>query len=382
MRKANRQHGVAMLLVMALVAVTVIIGMGFAYGASVKLASTTNMVAGARARYLAESGVQHALYMMRTDMAALAGSVGSPLGPYYADDTSDTYSFSVQQRPDAPWLYTVVATATSGGMTQTVHATVSYSAESQITVERSMMVGGGMVWLPNSVNIHGDFHVNGHLYNLARVYDDVTASGFIWDPYRLIRGSATPFTDSVELPTIDMDDYKQYAISGTPYQCLEHETNILDRRDPINGSGAISGDNIGGVVWLKPHRGTSVTIADNVHFEGTLMIDGNLILDGRNIKLDAMEGFPALIVTGTIYVTNRTNLDVRGIVRTGGGLVPLGSTRHASTDIRGGLIADRQGYSFSLRGSHTLRYEERYATLYDFSGQNVSATTVRLVDMD
>jgi hypothetical protein len=110
-----------MMLVLIAVAVAVVMGTSYISSAAIKAIGSRNLVKSCRARYLAESGLQHALYLLWTDPSSLATtSVTSPLGPYAADNTSARYT--LWSTPDTVeiGLYHVTARATSEGLTHDV----------------------------------------------------------------------------------------------------------------------------------------------------------------------------------------------------------------------------------------------------------------------
>lgn len=117
MKKARTDSGFAMLLVLIAVAVAVVMGTSYVSSATIKTAGTRNLLKSCRARYLAESGIQHALYLLWSDPNALANTSSSgPLGPYAADETSAQYR--LWATPDAYEIgvYYVTARALSDGM--------------------------------------------------------------------------------------------------------------------------------------------------------------------------------------------------------------------------------------------------------------------------
>jgi hypothetical protein len=122
-RTRGRQPGIALVLVLMLVVVASVLGMSYLSVTTVSLTGSANLVRAGRARYLAESGLQHALYLLRTDSPLLAGhDEGNPLGPYYADSSDDSYVFYTE--PLEPLTYRVTARATSRGLTRTSRLTV------------------------------------------------------------------------------------------------------------------------------------------------------------------------------------------------------------------------------------------------------------------
>jgi hypothetical protein len=140
----------------------------------------------------------------------------------------------------------------------------------------------------------------------------------------------------------------------------------------------VSAGNSGGVVWLKPASGNSVTLASNLNFEGTIIIEGDLVIEGANITLTAQEGFPAIITTGRVLIAPGCQVQINGLVVSFAGLMTTdGYADGSQTAINGGLISDWTGYESSLGGTHVLTYEADRCMLYDFSqgGQGGSGDT-------
>ena len=125
MRRARRQPGFALIVVLILVAMASILGVSYLFGASLHVTGATNLVAADRARYLAESGLEHSLYLLQTHPAALqASSSSAPLGPFFVDASNDTYTLYAAPGAGTDGLYTILATGRSGGMKQTASFTV------------------------------------------------------------------------------------------------------------------------------------------------------------------------------------------------------------------------------------------------------------------
>jgi len=124
MRKPKtRQAGVAMLLVLATIAMASVLGLSYLSVTSVKFAGSANLLRATRSRYLAESGLQHAMHLLRTGSPALsAATSANPMGPFHADGTSDSYVFYHEQI--SPGEYRVTARATCGELTRTSTAHV------------------------------------------------------------------------------------------------------------------------------------------------------------------------------------------------------------------------------------------------------------------
>jgi hypothetical protein len=110
-----------------------------------------------------------------------------------------------------------------------------------------------------------------------------------------------------------------------------------------------------------------------VHFRGTLITDNPIIFDGGNITLEAQPGFPALVTTGYIYLTNNARVTINGVVVTKWPISPLLGTSSSRLIINGAVFGDNDGFASTLSGSHTVTYDAARARLYDL-GTTVTGT--------
>jgi len=123
--RRQERSGFALLLVLMLVATAAILGVSYVVANATRGASATNLVSATRARYLAECGLEHSLYLLQNDPAVIANSSSaSPLGPFYVGDTDDSYTFYAAPGAGVGQLYTLIATGTSKGVSQTSSLTV------------------------------------------------------------------------------------------------------------------------------------------------------------------------------------------------------------------------------------------------------------------
>ncbi len=135
MKRGSRNEGVALMLVLILLAASVILGVAYLSQASLNATMAAGHAGGARARYLAESGVQHGICLLRENPDALVGSDANPLGPYTVEsgDDGETYTISVASAGGDE--YTVRSVGTSGRGVQTVTATVSLGGNYAAMIE-------------------------------------------------------------------------------------------------------------------------------------------------------------------------------------------------------------------------------------------------------
>ena len=161
MRPRPRQSGVALLLVLVLVASATVLGLSYATSSTVKLISTDNLLRAGRSRYLAESGLEHCVYLLRGDPGALTGSEITLLGPFAADATSDAYYFGSAPVAGQDGCYLLSGRATAGGVTQRVTLTVGVKSNYKTLMDALAPTHyfrlGEPVWDDNAVDSAGDW---------------------------------------------------------------------------------------------------------------------------------------------------------------------------------------------------------------------------------
>lgn len=359
----------ALLLVLLVLAVAVLLGTAYLAAASVGRASTNSFAAMARARCLAESGAWHAVALFRDNPGELLASGGTMLGPFTLDDSGDRYEFSVQRIGESD-DYTVFSRGTSGAARQVCRVLVRYSEGSTSALSQAMLLGGNDVyWLPESLRVEGPVHANGHCVSGATLRGSATATGWF-----LSWGSAQPMprshTSSLTLPEIAPEDYHDYVYDGRPGQAAFRTDATLGRNDDVPADAA----NPAGVLVVRPPAGQSAVWVDqNFHHEGTLIVQGDLYLAGNNIDLECRPGFPALIVTGRLYVYENAHASIRGVVWAGRWLGAAGKKNSGShLSIQGALLCPGLGGGADqfaeLTGSHSFTFDAGLARLADPQG--------------
>ena len=124
-----------MLMVLTVVVAASVMGLSYLSITSVKLACSTNLVRANRALYLAESGVQHALWLVRTDASTLlSATAGSPVGPFQVD--SDGGYYTIYAEPTGTDMeYLLTGQGTCDGITRTSSAVARVTNEFEDTLQ-------------------------------------------------------------------------------------------------------------------------------------------------------------------------------------------------------------------------------------------------------
>lgn len=374
MKSREKQTGFALLLVMMLLAMSVVLGLSYLSVASMKVASSSNYVTSAKAKYLAESGLEHAMYLVQSK--ASLGSVSSPLGPFYIDNSQDNYVL-YGQTTGVTGQYHIVATGSSGKITQVSEALVSLSASPTISINQGLLLSTSMDWLPCSLTVNGDIYVNGSLWNNADINGKASATGCIIDLFHMIQNGVTNNASPVAPPALAGSDYQDYVLYNTTYHAVDLNSKTLNNGDSLTNGGAITSNNPAGVINGKG-SGKKLTLSHDVNFVGTLIVDKDLTIDGANVTITPVAGFPA-IVADRILLTNNARVTINGAVISNQGFVASdcdGSPCSRST-VNGCLVSNG-GYDTYLGGSHTLNYRADLSKLYDVRSNSSGPSTIKI----
>jgi hypothetical protein len=311
---------------------------------------------------VAESGLQHAICLMRDSSLQLPQSGSLALGSFPVEqNSSDTYTITVTPT-GVDKQYTVTADAVVNGIKRTSSMTVSRTTTG-VTVQQTMIVAAGPMTVPGGVTINGDIHLNsGRLTNYGTINGTATSVGGITN-YGYIQnnpGGATAKT----VPAFNVANYYNYTLSGGAGTAYNFTDSTMKKANvPCNGN-AVTPTNPGGVVKGPP----GMSIINNAELIGTIVVAGDLTLDGHDIVLTPVNGFPAIVCTGTLYISdNARNVTINGAVAATNGIMPGTSHGHASVTINGPIICQTRGMTSGLTGTHVINYNAARGSLYDMS---------------
>jgi hypothetical protein len=140
--RRHKQCGVALVLVLILVASASVLGLTYVYRTTVNVRSSENLLQATRARYLAESGLHHALCLLQADPNTLSGSDVTPLGPFHVDGTDDSYFLGAAAVAGKPGQYLATGRGQVGAIRQTVAAKISVGIEYATMVDEILQPQG------------------------------------------------------------------------------------------------------------------------------------------------------------------------------------------------------------------------------------------------
>lgn len=373
MRKEAKNKGFALLLVLLLMAAGVTLASSYLSAASVRSRLAATYAQASRARYVAESGLQHALCLMRDASLQLPESGSLALGSFTLEQgASDTYTITVTPT-GVEKQYILTADAVVNGIKRTSRMTVCRTTTAS-TFQETMIVGSGPMTVPGGVTINGDIHLNsGRLTNYGTINGTATSVGGITDNGYIQNnpGGATVKT----VPVFNVADYYNYTLSsgaGTAVQFTD--TTMKYSNCPGN---AITPTNPAGVI--KCPAGLVIANESNgkIQVTGTIVVEGDMTIDGHEFSVTPLPGFPAIICTGTLYISdNARDVVINGAVAAANGIMSGRKSTHSNTIINGPVICQTRGMTSGLNGTHVINYDAARGSLYDMSTPKPDQGTV------
>ena len=369
----SNKRGFALLMVLFLITISAILGVTYLSSSSLKRISSKNMVNLARAKYLAECAVQHAMYICRNNPSQLVSTSASHvIGPYNADGTSDTYAFYGTPAPLVVGQWTLVGVGTCGTVSQTSSVTVYRTGGTDFTNNQGLMSVGNIT-VPAGVNITGNMTVSGSVTNRGSVNGIVSYTG----TFNNTNGGTTTKTpvriSSATIPSINWNNYKQYKLYSTTYNAQQMANSTL-QPGVFPNDNCITAGNPAGIAYYSIG-----IIYSNFTYHGTIVISGDLYIFGTNISITPVNGFPALVVTGKIYLVDNTTFTANGLVYGAQGIMPyIINTAVSQTMINGGFVSGVRGYDSTLQGTHQIVYSAAKCKLYDPTGAASDAASATL----
>ena len=316
-----RERGFALVHVMIVVGMAAVLGLAMLSSSALQVQQGLNARLATEADALAESGVNLAMYYLQYPSRAPAlksgywpGGKDLTLG---AAAGKGTFDVTVSRDMSDPEIYYVASTgkaspgASSGQITRTIKAKLRVRPGLQV---RHGLLAGGNLTLGLNVKVTvGNIIVDGSLTNYGVILNTAWARSFP------LLGSILKWLQlapdaKVELPRPDtIQKYETYVYAdGRAYG--REQVAAATIASTTFGAHAT---NPLGVYW---HQGP-LTLGDNVTINGTLVVEGDLILNGSNVKITAPPGQPALIVTGSIRTRSIRSMTVNGVTWVGKSIV-------------------------------------------------------------
>lgn len=310
--KYNRGKGMALIIILLLVAAIMVISLGFIVRGDTELLCGQNMEMKADMDYLAESGLEHArgLFLNPQDTSGdfWAGATGQQL----STGSNDYYDVVISQLSSFNYQITSLAYRESSGQR---------TAQNSLTAE--LRLNPCIVYwqsanqdVPVSVVITGDAYFGDNVTNYGSINGDVYSAKTITNTLPgQIQGQRYSNVSQApcNTPGISYSNFSSIYYIGANSYSVEQITP----GDYNSLSLSLSGTNPAGIYYCDG----ILTIKGNttINGTGTLVVKNDFkINNASNVTIQSVKNFPALIVGGNLHIeTDNTRLTATGYTQIG-----------------------------------------------------------------
>jgi hypothetical protein len=317
----RQRSGIALILVVTVLAFAAIVGFTMLSTASMQAAATRNSNLALAADGLAESGFDLACFYLLNP--AKAPTFVAP-GDFWH---GGTLTFGPNMPGSVDITITPLATANqyrivsvgrgaNSDLVRTVIATVQANRGYQVKALVGFNQSG---YLPVTSTVHGDVQANGTLINAGIINGNVLSPNPIGGLGNILGGLIVLNSDnSTPIPSVTtLRNYATYTYRGATYSAGTI-TGL-----PTNTTLGPTASNPAGIYRCL----STLTMNHNVTINGTLIVEGELNISGGGNTITPADGYPGLIVKsntwirGTLIPTGSPrDLTVNGLAWIGGGL--------------------------------------------------------------
>ena len=364
----RRRKGYILLAVLGVAAVVTALGLSFVESHATAMPESMNRYGSMRAQYLAESGIAIGSHFLMYPPTTVAFNQYYPGGNNIGVDASIDYTNITVLRSDGwsppktdPNLYRITAVGYAHDPDGSVRGKKQVTAEVLVPDVGKWRIPYAYfnrtgVTAPAAVKVYGSVHANGTLTGALGSFCNgkVSATGTaLWlggGPPTGLQSLAPAYTG----PLGTLSKYQNYTIKGKSYTAYTSFTGSEIKTADAVALNAInmSATNPGRIIKCKDGN---IKLRVDTDVTGTLLVTGDLeIDDAGSRRVRAVEGFPAIIVTGNIkFSNNDAVLTVFGSIICGN-QVDLNNKDRASLVVTGSMILN-SGYR-DPRSDNIVRY--------------------------
>lgn len=359
------------MVILGMAAIIAPVGWAFLESHTTAMPEAHNRMAAIRAQYVAESGMEIAEhFLMYPPTTVTPGNYWTGDNAISIDPTPDYTNVNIVQDADVPLKYTVTSVGIAYGVDGEVRAKRQIRAELLVPPRNvtwyfpQAMLQRSSVTVPSSVALFGDLHANGNLLGHGWSIFRVSATGIaIWigsGPPSDVQSNAP----ASELPATNIAQYTTYQIGSATYAAYNWNKDNVNKNDAASLNAIdMSDTNPGRIIQTKDGN---FTISEDVDLNGCLLVNGDLTVDGVNVRVTAVEGFPALVINGNLkFNKDDAVVTINGPVICSGYL-DGNNKRRMDVRVNGPFIANRFR---NAAGTDTIfRFNDSadYATFHNF----------------
>ena len=381
-RDWSRRGGIALVLVVLVMALAGVMAYAMLSAAAVQATSSANAVAAATARAQAESGIHLAMYYLLNPANAPA-SFSPPCTVTAAFATTQPAasmpgSVTIQVGSPSNHCYSVVSTGSSGSstgggaVTRTINAEIQLGSPFQINAAGGFYGGitvGANASFSSSTASAPAIAATGSVTNNGHISGNVSATSVVpggtWTNGSLLPASSTPAPASVG----NVTDYTQaYVYQGSLFS------------PALIGSSVTTPTSLGptpsnplGIYYTTG----SLTVNKPLTVNGTLVVGGTGSLTNySSITITPLASqpntyLPAMVVNSKLTMSGSSaSLNVTGVTYVAKGIYGVSTSTATNVTINGALLVTANSVDHTYMGTLSVTYNPTYTNIPNFDVNN------------
>lgn len=276
-----------------------------------------------QATYIAEAGIERALWQLNETAGSYTGEVNTQLG--------QTGTFTVAIENKSTNLKTITSTGfVPSAQNPRAKRTIKVDTvidSSVVSFRFALQVGNGGLTMANSSSITGTVFSNGNITGSGSslITGDAYAVGSISSPHPTVLGSKYTSQEPTTMPTIDDQIWKDAASEGGTTVCSPTctiSTNTAIGPQKYEGDLTITNNavvTINGAIWVTGNLtvtqgGTEVNLNDSFGSRGTVIIADGLISINQGSSFNPTTSNPKgyILVVTTSFSPNAVTIENSG----------------------------------------------------------------------
>jgi len=305
----NSREGAALLIVLFVVMAVTLLSLGFLARSSIQMAAGQNMAVRMQMDFIAQSALTHAKTLIMNPQDVDTSLVGYWQGgsALYIAAGDDYYDITITRSAAGATNRCTYDIQCEGYRMPAGKKIAQSRLSAQLRLDPCIAYwAGGAAIIPANATVNGDIYCNGNVTNNGIINGDVFTSGALTGS---AAGQSYPLAQAnVDFPAIDHAIFSpNYYINTTAYI-----PENLNNPNCADTSFLPTAGNPCGIVY----RNGDLTLGQNVVIEGTLVVNGNLTVQGAGNIITADKNFPALVVNGELVVEQAGQFTINGLVQT------------------------------------------------------------------
>ena len=346
-RHHRARPGIALVMVLSAIAIASVLGFALLSGGMLQTRTSNNSAKMVQADYLAESGLNLAMYYLENpEKAPTRNAQGYWPGGDLTLSTNPPMSMTVTVARDAThtteFEVSCVGKVGNSGESQ-LQRTAKARVNQQMGFKMKYAFGA-----TGNLNVNNLTQIDGDIISLGTVALKAGSSvtGKVYAPSMSMpvgysNPPSNPAVPDGAIAAPDNNQVNRYATytyngqSGTAETFPGIITSLPVALAPMNASASNPAK-----VWIAE---SNLILNDNFILDGTLVVKGSLTINGQNISITPKSGMPGLIVIGSLIVNHsRKSATINGLTYVGnqlkhGGVLIIPADASTLT-INGGLL--------------------------------------------